>query len=76
MRSYNFVVDPLSIDGRHRYRIRAIDFDQQCYEGRKKLYFPQLYKENSDYVELVLQNADQLEISQNQQFEFQAMASG
>ena len=54
MRSYNFVVvrnsHPL-----HPFQLRAIDFDQQCYEGRLHLYLPQYYKENLGFVELVKQ---------------------
>jgi hypothetical protein len=38
----------------YQYRIRAIDFDQQSYEGRKNLYLPQFFKENFPYVELSL----------------------
>jgi hypothetical protein len=68
------VVNPLSVNGHTDYHIRAIDFDQQCYEGRKNLYLPQFYKENIDYVELVLQKLTAVEITQNQQVEFKAMA--
>ncbi|MEP7110184.1 MAG: hypothetical protein ABI760_19465 [Ferruginibacter sp.] len=75
MRSYNFVVNPFSSNGNTFYRIRAIDFDQQCYEGKKNLYFPQFYKENVEYVALVLQNLTAVEIEQNQQIEFTAMAA-
>jgi hypothetical protein len=46
MRSYNFVVNTLP----HSSHIRAIDFDQQCYEGRLKFYFPRFYKENVQLV--------------------------
>ena len=35
------------------YRIRAIDFDQQCFEGKLKVYRPQFFKENYIMVELV-----------------------
>lgn len=50
MRSYNYVVDmPPDIDG-VQYRLRAIDFDQQNYEGRKNIYLPQFFKENFDIV--------------------------
>ena len=38
------------------YRIRAIDFDQQCYEGNLKIYLPQYFKENIKMVELVQEN--------------------
>lgn len=75
MRSYNFVVNPVSFNGRLVFRLRAIDFDQQCYEGRKNLYFPQFYKENIEYVEMVLQHMSGLEIEQAQQAEFARMAS-
>ena len=75
MRSYNFVVNKHSFNSNLHYRIRAIDFDQQCYEGRKNYYLPQFYKENIDYVELVLQNLTEEEIIQHQQVEFAAMAA-
>ncbi|MBC7890359.1 MAG: hypothetical protein H7Z13_20985 [Ferruginibacter sp.] len=75
MRSYNFVVNPIVVNGLTHYHIRAIDFDQQSYEGKKILYFPQFYKENADYVELVLQNLDAGEIEQNRQIEFAGMAA-
>ncbi len=51
MRSYNFVVlqnKKLA----NSFRIKAIDFDQQCYEGKLNLYLPQFYKENLLFVEL------------------------
>ncbi len=56
MRSYNFVIDITPDIEDYQYRIRAIDFDQQSYEGRKNLYLPQFYKENYEYVQLVLKN--------------------
>jgi hypothetical protein len=52
MRSYNFVVDITPDIEDFQYRIRAIDFDQQCYEGRKTIYLPQFFKENLPLVEL------------------------
>jgi len=52
MRSYNFVVDITPDVEDFQYRIRAIDFDQQSYEGRKNLYLPQFFKENLELVEL------------------------
>jgi len=75
MRSYNFVINSLSSDSHTRYRLRAIDFDQQCYEGRKVLYFPGFYKENAAYVELVLQHLTAVEIEESQQIEFASMAA-
>ena len=56
MRSYNFVVDMTPDFDQIQYRIRAIDFDQQCFEGRKNIYFPQYYKENSPYVALAMKH--------------------
>lgn len=55
MRSYNWVVDITPDIEDFQYRIRAIDFDQQCYEGRKNLYLPQFFKENKALVELASQ---------------------
>jgi hypothetical protein len=52
MRSYNFVVDITPDIEDFQYRIRAIDFDQQSYEGRKNLYLPQFFKENLPLVDL------------------------
>lgn len=54
MRSYNYVVDITPDFEEVHYRIRAIDFDQQCYEGRRTLYLPQYFKENSAIVNLAI----------------------
>jgi len=51
MRSYNFVVLKNG-DSARPFTIKAIDFDQQCYEGKLNLYLPQFYKENYPYVQL------------------------
>lgn len=75
MRSYNFVINTESFGETNHYRIRAIDFDQQCYEGKKTLYFPQFYKENGEYVNLVLQHLSLAEIQRHQQLEFTTMAT-
>lgn len=53
MRSYNYVVIPTHDFDQVVYRIRAIDFDQQCYEGSLKIYLPQYFKENAAMVDLV-----------------------
>ncbi len=52
MRSYNYVIDMTPDFEEVQYRVRAIDFDQQSYEGRKSLYHPQFFKENSEVVQL------------------------
>ncbi len=53
MRSYNYVIVPVHDFDHVVYRIRAIDFDQQCFEGKLKVYRPQFFKENYTMVELV-----------------------
>jgi hypothetical protein len=53
MRSYNFVFDIVQDFDDIQFRIRAIDFDQQCYEGSKNIYLPQFFKENLVFVKLV-----------------------
>ncbi len=50
MRSYNYVVDITpDIEG-SQFRMRAIDFDQQSYEGRKSFYLPQYFKDNNPII--------------------------
>jgi hypothetical protein len=49
-----------------QYRIRAIDFDQQCYEGRKSLYLPQYFKENLPLVELGMELMNDQTVKQYQ----------
>ncbi|WP_404424494.1 hypothetical protein [Nibricoccus sp. IMCC34717] len=46
MRSYNFVVVVTPDFEGAQVRIRAMDFDQQSYEGRMNLYRPQFFKDN------------------------------
>lgn len=46
MRSYNFVVVVTPDFEGAQIRIRAMDFDQQSYEGRMNLYRPQFFKGN------------------------------
>ncbi len=52
MHSSNFVVDITPDFEEIDYRIRAIDFDQQSYEGRKAIYLPQYFKQNNPFIEL------------------------
>ncbi|MEZ4985149.1 MAG: hypothetical protein R2795_08965 [Saprospiraceae bacterium] len=50
MRAYNYVVDITpDIEG-SQYRMRAIDFDQQSYEGRSSFYQPKYFKENNPII--------------------------
>lgn len=69
MRSYNFVIEELPGNHESKYRIRALDFDQQSYEGRKNLYIPQFYKENFEFMEMVMKTLSTEEIAQYQQDE-------
>jgi hypothetical protein len=66
MRSYNFVVDITPDIEDYQYRIRAIDFDQQSYEGRKNLYLPQFFKENLPFVDLTVKFLNNESIEQYQ----------
>ena len=66
MRSYNFVVDITPDIEDFQYRIRAIDFDQQSYEGRRNLYLPQFFKENKPFVDLTLKLLNKESIEQYQ----------
>ncbi|GAA4401570.1 hypothetical protein GCM10023187_15860 [Nibrella viscosa] len=52
MHSSNFVVDITPDFDEVYYRIRAIDFDQQSYEGRKSVYMPQYFKQNLPIIDL------------------------
>ena len=66
MRSYNFVIIPIYDFDQLVFKIRAIDFDQQSYEGSFKLYKPFLFKENYLYSKLVQDKLNQNAIEQYQ----------
>ncbi len=55
MRSYNYVIVITYDFDRKQYRIRAVDFDQQSYEGNPKVYKPQFLKENNALVKMSLE---------------------
>ena len=66
MRAYNFIVDITpDIEG-NQYRIRAIDFDQQSYEGWKSFYLPQYFKENNPIIYLGLKHLNPDTVTQYQ----------
>ncbi|NML64790.1 hypothetical protein HHL22_06190 [Hymenobacter sp. RP-2-7] len=52
MRAYNYVVAVTPDFEDEQYRVRAIDFDQQSYEGRRAMYLPQSFPDNHAVVEL------------------------
>ena len=66
MRSYNYVIDITpDIEG-NQYRIRAIDFDQQSYEGRKSFYLPQYFKENNPIIYMGIDHMEMKTVRQYQ----------
>ncbi len=56
MRSYNYVIDITPDFEDVHYRIRALDFDQQSYEGKRTLYMPQYFRENYPLVQLCIRH--------------------
>ena len=64
MRAYNYVILPIHDFDQVVYRIRPIDFDQQCYEGNFKIYRPQFFKENYPMVHLVKDKLQESSIEQ------------
>lgn len=52
MHSSNFVVVVTPDFEETHYRIRAIDFDQQSYEGKKSIYLPQYFKQNNALIKM------------------------
>ncbi len=52
MRKDNFVVEVIPDFDELYFRLRAIDFDQFCYEGEVKIYLPQYFKENNPIINL------------------------
>ena len=53
MRAYNYVIIPTHDFDHVVYKIRAIDFDQQSFEGKFMVYRPQFFKENFPLMDLV-----------------------
>ncbi|WP_293884699.1 MULTISPECIES: hypothetical protein [unclassified Sphingobacterium] len=69
MRAYNFVMQITPDFDDFQFRIRAIDFDQQFYEGNPKVYMPQFFKENLPYVKLAMEHLNEKTVLQYQQEE-------
>ncbi|MEQ9427050.1 MAG: hypothetical protein RJQ09_21690 [Cyclobacteriaceae bacterium] len=68
MRAYNWVVDVTPDFEDEQYRIRAIDFDQQSYEGSKSVYLPQYFKENTPIARMGMEFIN-IETTKQYQFE-------
>ena len=56
MRSYNYVVVLTPDFEGWQVRIRAMDFDQQSYHGRKNFYLPQFFKENAQLAQFCVKH--------------------
>lgn len=69
MRSCNFVMDVTPDVEEVQIRIRAMDFDQQSYQGRKNFYLPQFFKDNNELVEYCLKHLNPATASQYQREE-------
>lgn len=64
MRAYNYVIVPIHDFDQVVFKIRPIDFDQQCYEGNLKVYRPQFFKENFPMVKLAKEKLQNSSIEQ------------
>lgn len=66
MHSSNFVVDVTPDFEEVSYRIRALDFDQQSYEGLKAIYLPQYFKQNNELIKIGIENLTRETVRQYQ----------
>jgi len=74
MRSYNYVIVASYDFDQVQYRIRAMDFDQQSFEGNLKVYYPQFFKENYPFVKMVSESLQEESIEQYKKEERSAIA--
>jgi hypothetical protein len=75
MHSNNFVIDITPDFEEVHYRIRAIDFDQQSYEGRKAVYMPQYFKQNNPIIQIGLESMTPETVKQYQKEERSLIAA-
>ncbi len=75
MHSSNFVIDITPDFEEIHYRIKAIDFDQQSYEGRKAIYMPQYFKQNNALIEIGLRHMTPATVKQYQKEERSLIAT-
>ena len=68
MRSYNYVIIPTHDFDKVVYKIRPIDFDQQCFEGNLQVYRPQFFKENNEIMNII---KEKLEINSVNQYKIE-----
>ena len=69
MHSSNFVIDITPDFEDVDYRLRAIDFDQQSYEGRRAIYLPQYYTQNNPIIKVGLKHMTPETVKQYQREE-------
>jgi len=74
MRSYNYVIVPTYDFDQVQYRIRAMDFDQQSFEGKLKVYRPQFFKDNLPFVQMVAESLGKESVEQYKKEERSALA--
>ena len=75
MHSSNFVIDITPDFEDVDYRLRAIDFDQQSYEGRRSIYLPQYYTQNNPIIDVGLKHMTPETVRQYQREERSNIAS-
>ena len=75
MHSSNFVVNIIPDFEEISYRLKAIDFDQQSYEGRKSIYLPQYFKQNNALISLGLRTMTPESVKQYQKEERSLIAN-
>jgi len=69
MRSYNYVITVTPDVEEEQYRVRAIDFDQQCYEGSLKAYLLEFFEDNEQIVKLCMKCLNPKTVKQYQKEE-------
>ncbi len=75
MHSSNFVIDITPDFEEVDYRLRAIDFDQQSYEGRRAIYLPQYFKQNNPIIKIGLKSLTPETVRQYQREERSLIAN-
>lgn len=75
MHSSNYVVAITPDFEEIEYRIRAIDFDQQSYEGKKFVYMPQYFVQNNPIIQIGLETLTPETVKQYQKEERSMIAS-
>lgn len=69
MRAVNYIIDITPDFEEVQYRVRPIDFDQQCYEKRLEVYRPHLFPDNQPVEALVREHLNVPTIRQYRQEE-------